>query len=369
MFVRPAPIALLLACSSILAAACVEPPEALAPGLLSLGHDQATPPPGWAPPMAAAVTEGPPTLYLEFDGATLDHDDSFIIPERFGQVNLPPFDAAAYGVDDREAAIDAVRARVVEHFRDTALRVVARRPTEGAYTTVMVGGFPTHIGESLGVAGIAPFDPGNRTPADIAYAFSDNIALISSGPDLGVLAAVISHEAGHTYGLDHVVAPIDLMFPQAHDRMERFTAAETLDGGWQDAPAALRRVLGGSEDGEAPGCGQDAYEPNDERARARRWSAAALEATACAGDEDWFRVDLPADFIMEVSIEHDVGAVFEPPIVYRPWGRTPLGVPFSELGRTGVRFVTEVDGVYRVQIRSDAEADAHYALVAYGEAG
>ncbi len=371
---------LLLFAAACVAAAC-EPIEInLPPGAVDPADDRVEPPDDWAPPEVAAV-EGPPVLYLDFEGAEVDRRDSFVIPPELGSVYVPPFDPEPYGVDDRDAAIDAVTKRVARHFRDYGVRVVHVPPAHGAYTVVLVGGGPELVGRPEGVAGIAPVDRGNRSPADVAFAFAGVLGEGRGQADLDALAAVIAHEAGHTYGLDHDVEPTSLMFPAVDDAMTGFVAAQRIDGQWQDAPALLRRALGAAargggvpeappgDDGpeaahEAPsaGCGADPYEPNDTRDRAVEAGAGLSEARTCAGDDDWYSVELTAGADVVVRLEHRADAAFAAPEVFRPRGRTPLGEAASTTRETTTRFTAPVDGVYRVRVSADEAAASTYTL-------
>lgn len=58
-----------------------------------------------------------------------------------------------------------------------------------------------------GIFGVAPVDPGN-TSDNFAFVFGGNIADASSSPGdfVNRMARTISHEMGHTFGLEHVIA-------------------------------------------------------------------------------------------------------------------------------------------------------------------
>jgi hypothetical protein len=347
------------------------------PGEVPLDDDVKAPPADWTPKVAEARA-GPPVLYLDFEGARLDHADSFIVPK--GQaVDFPPFDPRPYGVRDRAGAIEQVTARVAEHYAETGLVVVHERPAHGPYTTVVVGGLPSLVDEDPGVAGVSPLDPGDRSPADIAFAFAGVLGHGRGDADLEQLASVIAHEAGHSYGLEHDIEPASLMYPAVEDEMIGFMAAETLDGIWQDAPAILRKVLGpvtpgtasGSDSGRespatGPGserqpptperCGDDPLEPDDTRDAARPLPGPDDAVRVCAGDEDWFRFDLQAAESVDLALAHPAGASPSPPQVFRPRGRTPLGDTYTQAGAVGVRFVAPVAGTYRVRVASDGPA-------------
>jgi hypothetical protein len=294
--------------------ACIapEPPEAEPPAPLRTpsptetwpetdllaDDDRVLPPEDWAPTARSAHRPGAARLCLLFDGADIDPDESFIV--RRGQTtHVPAFDARSYGVADRRAAIEHVLDRVRRHFASTDLSVVEGDADADSCTRIAIGGRPTLVGESMAVAGIAPYDIGNRADDDIGFVFSGVLGAGRGTQDLDQLAAVVAHEAGHTFGLDHVRPPTDLMYPTVNDAMTAFTAAETLEGDWQDAPAMLRAALGDPRTGasggatDAPLAQPDCDPPDDASGETREAARPLLPGRpatghACENDEDWF---------------------------------------------------------------------------------
>jgi hypothetical protein len=351
-----------------------DPASAAEPGdvLATMQDDRALPPDDWAPLARTAHRPGPARLCLLFDGVDIDPDESFIV-RRGRTTHVPAFDATPYGVDDRRAAIAHVLARVRRHFAETDLQVSESGAGSDTCTRIVVGGRPTLVGESMGVAGIAPFDIGNRSDDDIGFAFAGALGAGRGEADLDQLADVIAHEAGHTFGLDHVQPVTDLMHPTVNDEMTAFTAAETLDGAWQDAPAMLRAVLGAPQ-AASPGSSSDPplarpdCDPKDDVSGETRERARPLvpgrpaSGYACDRDEDWFTLDLALGDVVELTLAYPDEAWVEPPELYRPRGRTPVGDAYAEGATHHLVAVADRAGRYRLRIRSPDDSAVRYAL-------
>jgi hypothetical protein len=148
---------------------------------------------------------GPHTIFVNFDGVTLEggawNDDATadrtVFPDLAGE--WPAFGDMP-GSAKRGAVLAAVRA----DFDRFGVVVTDERPATGLYTMVVVsprgGG-----GSQLGVANVAC---GGSNLAGLAFAFFG-----ASESDTTKIAATISHEAGHSLGLDHTSDTADLMFP------------------------------------------------------------------------------------------------------------------------------------------------------------
>ncbi len=207
---------------------------------LHLHQDYRLPPPGMESNDRSQALGGRQVVYLNFEGVTIRYgrsdatqNTSWIVE---GTTTIPAF--AGYG-SDRAASIRRVVDMVRADFVEYDLEIVTERPTAGAYTMVAIGGKPQLIGESSGVAGIAPLDAGNGNPSDIVFAFSE---VVWSDR---LIANVISHEFGHSFGLDHLRPLEAIMYPTVHDRRKTWMNDVTYDDGVrQNEPEILAGLFG-----------------------------------------------------------------------------------------------------------------------------
>jgi hypothetical protein len=182
------------------------------------------------------ATGTPDVLFVNFDGAQLTKGfgpgQSFILCNQ--QATVP---ASGLSTADRQEILAAVQ----KFYSDVKanLSVTATKPTQGAFTTIHVGGSYRDLGcLGNGILGVAPFDVRDSNKSDIGFAFVPNN--ISNT----VIAETIAHEAGHSYGLDHVVTQQDLMFASSSPGITGFLVSRTGGGAIQDAPAMLQQALG-----------------------------------------------------------------------------------------------------------------------------
>jgi MYXO-CTERM domain-containing protein len=141
-------------------------------------------------------------LFVNFDGAQLTsgQDDSRANRTQISQLagTYAPYGSGT----KREATLQAVRT----DWQDFNVAVVDQRPASGDYVMNMTG--PDNAFGS-GVLGIAPLDCDDRNPNNITYAFHSANDQFSPSTQ----ATTISQEIAHSYGLEHVREPNDVMNP------------------------------------------------------------------------------------------------------------------------------------------------------------
>lgn len=184
-------------------AAPPQPPPALEPGVLGHYYGDTVVLPGTLDKAAdrqqRAVRQG--VLFVNFDGITTIMGGDFSQTDNssiFGQQFEPHGGSDA----DKTAILDAVKV----DFAAYDIVTVDERPTTGDYTMAVVS--PTNPA-GAGVLGIAPLDCHDGMPNNIVFAFHG----AGDGFSGAGAAGTISHEAGHSYGLEHVDDPTDVMNP------------------------------------------------------------------------------------------------------------------------------------------------------------
>ncbi len=193
----------ILLCASIVAAA----PAPLGTPPLPDGH-------GDSAPRAAGT---PTTLFVNFDGAVLRSgcgNDAKRDCSTLGHL----FDGYVGPFTGTSGQVLNILQQVRKDLEDFGVTVVTQRPADDRdYTMILYG----DLGEQS-FAGIAPYiDCGDLWPNDTAFAN----AYSSSGTG----STVILQEAAHTWGLEHVNAPLDTMNPFKSPGSQSFTdTCETI---------------------------------------------------------------------------------------------------------------------------------------------
>jgi hypothetical protein len=154
-----------------------------------------------APGEPKAAKQG--TIFVNFDGENLTsgYDDSHTNTTQLGNL-AGPF--AAYGEGSkRDAVMEAVRADWAAYN----VIITSTRPQSGDYTMNMTG--PTNPFGG-GVLGIAPVDCSDaQTHNNITFAFHS----VDDQFSAATTATTIGQEVAHSYGLEHVNEPGDIMNP------------------------------------------------------------------------------------------------------------------------------------------------------------
>ncbi len=214
-------------------------PSGSDPGAASLANDfvvdRSSPPLVGVNRQELTVGDGPKgeqVLFLNFDGATIKrvdktaNDDSSINTSAIvdtvsvGQtIVFPAFDSTPYAPDFTDAtARTFIVDKVKTWYEQYNVFVTTTRPASGRYTMLMVGGsvgtFLVNPGASVG---IAPLDCDNQRQLNIGFSFAVSVmgaaptTLMQRQSRLFAVAMTVAHEAGHTFGLEHVNNMIDIM--------------------------------------------------------------------------------------------------------------------------------------------------------------
>lgn len=162
---------------------------------------------------------GPYTLYLDFDGERVNSRiGDFWLGSSY--VDIPAYDLSQYGWGGREQeSIQYVLNFVQEDYAAYNINVTTTKPTSGEYTTIYVGGDNSWFRPDSGVIGVATYDVGNKWATNYGFAFSEELDIYYtySYGDLmkysEYLANLITHEAAHTYGANHVQNTSAMMNP------------------------------------------------------------------------------------------------------------------------------------------------------------
>ena len=217
--------------------------------LSTTGADQ--PLPDLAAPSAPAA--GARVLVLDFDGATV-HSRSGDFWLGSSSITIPAFDLSLFGWDGQEAqSISQVLQFVAEDYAAYNLYVTTTAPASGEYSVIYVGGAADWFRPDSGIIGVATYDVGNRDNSNYGFAFSEELGIYASysGGQLirfsEYLSNLISHEAGHTFGLNHVADTSYIMNPylSVSPRQSMFGAgAIPGSSAYQDSQTLLGTNLG-----------------------------------------------------------------------------------------------------------------------------
>ena len=142
-------------------------------------------------------------IFVNFDGATLQHGSDDATQNRTGLSNLVGAYAPYGDGDKRDAVMQALRADWAAYD----VVVTDTRPDSGPYVMNMTGpsnAFPSNV---LGIAPLDCWD--SSTHSNVTYAFHSANDQFSAT----TTATTISQEVAHSFGLEHVADPGNIMNP------------------------------------------------------------------------------------------------------------------------------------------------------------
>lgn len=149
-------------------------------------------------------------LYLEFGGATVaSRPGDFYLGSE--SIEIAPFNLETFGWAGQESnAAEHILGFVSEDFSAYDVTVTATLPANSNFTTIYVGGDNEWYNPGSKVIGVATYDSKNKDSSNYGFAFTEELgayANVSNG-DLvrftEYVSNLVSHEAGHTFGLPHV---------------------------------------------------------------------------------------------------------------------------------------------------------------------
>jgi hypothetical protein len=160
------------------------------------------------PSVAGREVGTPTTLFVNFDGVNLGECNPSNSQRNCHWYNTEePIPAFSGSLQAKVSVLQAMR----HDTADFGIRITALRPPAGErYTMVVYGGTEARYG-ALGSAPAG--DCLDQLPNEIAFAHLDGelAGWVNGG------ATTALHEAGHTWGLDHVDADRTIMYPTATD--------------------------------------------------------------------------------------------------------------------------------------------------------
>jgi hypothetical protein len=169
-----------------------------------------------APPAPAPDFSGNNVLFLNFEGVTLNDsftDDARVNDSGMGNVVVPAFKLPTGAKFTRQQGIDSIVDRIRSFYKAFDLSIVTTRPATGNYTMIAFGGRNTIVPGLSGAAGVALLDCDGSILNNVVYDFTEE-----QPPDYGGLPSIAitaAHESGHSYGLEHNINPIDIMYSVA----------------------------------------------------------------------------------------------------------------------------------------------------------
>ncbi len=211
---------------------------------------------------------GEQVLYVNFDGATLTRtsnggsnsdnaaQNKSWVPNVIAvgaSVAYPAFDTSPYAPTYDAATVkNKIVQQVTAWYAPYNVQVTATRPSSGRYTMMMVGGHAgSFISPAGGAVGVAPLDCGNSSQVNIGYAFALDLTPFSTSTSaklqsITMVAQTVAHEAGHTFGLEHVDSTgtvHDIMEPSVNPAVTGF-----LSGGQALSDGSASCGSGSTED-------------------------------------------------------------------------------------------------------------------------
>lgn len=170
------------------------PNTALAEALVYLNFDGVT-------LAAPAMGEGENAAQLKSELAARLNKSSIVIPPAQFSTQFP-----------REIVVSLIVADVQKHYQGLGLRLVTEKPIDDRYTMIVIGGKADALGGGLEREyGWGTTDCDDQNPRNVGFVFSETINGSGGDWDTTQVAATVSQELAHTFGLEHIDGPDDLL--------------------------------------------------------------------------------------------------------------------------------------------------------------
>ncbi|MDI6794048.1 MAG: hypothetical protein QME81_14505 [bacterium] len=160
---------------------------------------------------AAPKTENAPKIQREPPVEETPKDRPVTEPEREGRPKQTvylnfrddAFNNLGLSEDEKIEARNRTIEKVKEEYKDYNIEVVTEPPEEGEFTSIVIGG----TSPRKGALGLAEYDPGNKDLSNIGYVYTQELPeghdALDSVEEVGAAVGnIITHELGHTLGLD-----------------------------------------------------------------------------------------------------------------------------------------------------------------------
>jgi hypothetical protein len=210
------------------------------------------------PSQAAALTTH---IYLDFLSEATSFvafaaDDASADQARLAPSEpFAPFPWGLVGdVATREQAVNRVASKVGELFAPFDVAIHLTRPQGVIYTMAVISGDATSVGLPTELEGLSLIDCNDANASNVSFVFA-------TPPHASVdeIAIAISHELGHSFGLEHSSLPTDIMFAERspdraafQDQNADATAPDPCGVAVQNSHARLLELLGVSDPNSPP---------------------------------------------------------------------------------------------------------------------
>jgi len=186
-------------------------------------------------------------FWLDFEGATVTAETSFIVARSASQEVIPAFSPSDLGAgvaaEDRTTLLSTILQLVQDRFTGLDAEFFLTQPTD-PYHRVHIGG--TNFTGRANVIGVSPLDLGNLSGTDTLFVFAQEFQSSTGTTGIELIANTISHEIGHAAGARHIDNDEALLNPIARLTANSFDKEGTLSagGGSENSKNVLSGTLG-----------------------------------------------------------------------------------------------------------------------------